>query len=88
MPLAIDASKDEPSLADMQQSALSKLERNKRFLLMVEGASIDKSAHSNDITGVMSEMEGFEKHSMTPFNMLRNIKIHLSLQQQITLLVV
>ncbi len=28
---------------------------------MVEGASIDKSAHSNDITGVMSEMEGFEK---------------------------
>ncbi|GAB5780462.1 hypothetical protein JMUB7512_27790 [Staphylococcus aureus] len=25
MPLAIDASKDEPSLADMQQSALSKL---------------------------------------------------------------
>ncbi|GBW63624.1 alkaline phosphatase [Staphylococcus aureus] len=25
------------------------------------GASIDKSAHSNDITGVMSEMEGFEK---------------------------
>ncbi|EMM6504485.1 alkaline phosphatase [Staphylococcus aureus] len=24
-------------------------------------ASIDKSAHSNDITGVMSEMEGFEK---------------------------
>ncbi|MBX8444933.1 alkaline phosphatase [Staphylococcus aureus] len=62
MPLAIDASKDEPSLADMQQSALSKLERNKKgFFLMVEGASIDKSAHSNDITGVMSEMEGFEK---------------------------
>lgn len=30
MPLAIDASKDEPSLADMQQSALSKLERNKK----------------------------------------------------------
>ncbi|WP_303267633.1 alkaline phosphatase [Staphylococcus aureus] len=62
MPLAIDASKDEPSLADMQQSALNKLERNKKgFFLMVEGASIDKSAHSNDITGVMSEMEGFEK---------------------------
>jgi alkaline phosphatase len=37
MPLAIDASKDEPSLADMQQSALSKLERNKKgFFLMVE----------------------------------------------------
>ena len=61
MPLAIDASKDEPSLADMQQSALVSLSVIKRFLLMVEGASIDKSAHSNDITGVMSEMEGFEK---------------------------
>ncbi|MCS5348749.1 alkaline phosphatase [Staphylococcus aureus] len=62
MPLAIDASKKEPSLADMQQSALSKLEQNKKgFFLMVEGASIDKSAHVNDITGVMSEMEGFEK---------------------------
>ncbi|CDR26216.1 alkaline phosphatase [Staphylococcus schweitzeri] len=62
MPLAIDASKNEPSLADMQKSALSKLEQNKKgFFLMVEGASIDKSAHVNDITGVMSEMEGFEK---------------------------
>ena len=88
MPLAIDASKDEPSLADMQQSALSKLERNKRFLLMVEGASIDKSAHSNDITGVMSEMEGFEKAFDDAIQYARNIKIHLSLQQQITLLVV
>ena len=27
---------------------------------MVEGASIDKAAHPNDITGVMSEMSGFE----------------------------
>ena len=33
---------------------------------MVEGASIDKSAHVNDITGVMSEMEGFEKLLMMP----------------------
>ena len=28
---------------------------------MVEGASIDKAAHPNDVTGVMSEMSGFEK---------------------------
>lgn len=27
---------------------------------MVEGASIDKQGHANDITGVMSEMSGFE----------------------------
>ena len=37
----------------MENSALSKLEKNdKGFFLMVEGASIDKSGHPNDITGV------------------------------------
>lgn len=62
MPLAIDAPAKNPSLADMQQSALNKLSQDQDgFFLMVEGASIDKAAHSNDITGVMSEMEGFEK---------------------------
>ena len=43
----------------MEQSALSKLDKNnKGFFLMVEG-SIDKAAHPNDVTGVMSEMGGF-----------------------------
>ncbi|UMT80630.1 alkaline phosphatase [Staphylococcus roterodami] len=43
MPLAIDASKKEPSLADMQQSALSKLEQNKKgFFLMVKGEDPEK----------------------------------------------
>jgi len=43
----------------MENSALSKLEKNdKGFFLMVEGASIDKAAHPNDVTGVMSEMQG------------------------------
>ncbi|MDN8842658.1 alkaline phosphatase, partial [Staphylococcus aureus] len=46
----------------MQQRALSKIERNKKgFFLKVEGSSIDKSDHSKDKTGVMSEIEGFEK---------------------------
>ena len=42
---------------------------------MVEGASIDKAAHPNDVTGVMSEMGGFEKHSKTLSTMRKHIKI-------------
>ncbi|EKU48496.1 alkaline phosphatase [Staphylococcus massiliensis] len=62
MPLQIDAPEDDPRLVEMQSIALDRLQKNdKGFFLMVEGASIDKSAHPNDITGVMSEMEGFEK---------------------------
>ena len=62
MPLQIDAPSKNPLLVDMEQSALSKLDKNnKGFFLMVEGASIDKAAHPNDVTGVMSEMGGFEK---------------------------
>ena len=61
MPLQIDAPKQNPVLSDMQDAALSKLSKNKKgFFLMVEGASIDKQGHANDITGVMSEMSGFE----------------------------
>ena len=63
MPLAIDASKRRTIIGwyanKVQLVSLSVIKKG--FLLMVEGASIDKSAHSNDITGVMSEMEGFEK---------------------------
>ncbi|UWF57110.1 alkaline phosphatase [Staphylococcus hyicus] len=61
MPLQIDAPKQNPLLSDMQDAALSKLSKNKKgFFLIVEGASIDKQGHANDITGVMSEMSGFE----------------------------
>lgn len=61
MPLQIDAPNKNPKLVDMQKSALQRLEKNKKgFFLMVEGSSIDKSGHPNDITGVMSEMSGFE----------------------------
>ncbi|PCF63990.1 alkaline phosphatase [Staphylococcus intermedius] len=62
MSLEIDADNDQPELADMQNAALNRLSKNdKGFFLMVEGASIDKQGHSNDVTGVMSEMEAFEK---------------------------
>lgn len=61
MPLQIDAPNKNPKLVDMQKAALERLEKNKKgFFLMVEGASIDKSGHPNDVTGVMSEMNGFE----------------------------
>lgn len=62
MPLQIDAPKQNPKLVDMTDTAVNKLKQNdKGFFLMVEGASIDKSGHPNDVTGVMSEMQGFEK---------------------------
>ncbi|MCE4966505.1 alkaline phosphatase [Staphylococcus chromogenes] len=62
MPLQIDAPDKNPLLVDMQQAALDKLSKNdKGFFLMVEGASIDKQGHANDVTGVMSEMESYEK---------------------------
>lgn len=62
MPLAIDADDTQPELLDMENVTLERLSKNdKGFFLMVEGASIDKQGHANDITGVMSEMEGFEK---------------------------
>ncbi|MDK8288018.1 MAG: alkaline phosphatase [Staphylococcus lugdunensis] len=69
MPLQIDAPQQNPLLVDMENSALSKLEKNnKGFFLMVEGASIDKSGHPNDITGVMSEMSGFDKAFQNAIN--------------------
>lgn len=62
MPLQIDAPDKNPLLVDMQQAALKKLSKNdKGFFLMVEGASIDKQGHANDVTGVMSEMQSYEK---------------------------
>lgn len=62
MPLQIDAPEENPLLVDMQKAALNKLSKNdKGFFLMVEGASIDKQGHANDVTGVMSEMQSYEK---------------------------
>ena len=43
---------------------------------MVEGASIDKAAHPNDITGVMSEMSSFDQSFQKAMEYLKLIKIH------------
>jgi alkaline phosphatase len=62
LPKMIDRSNDIPSLAEMASSAIERLNKNEKgFFLMVEGSQIDWAAHDNDIVGVMSEMEDFEK---------------------------
>ncbi|WP_435368106.1 alkaline phosphatase [Neobacillus niacini] len=62
LPKWIDRPNGVPSLADMAGSAMERLNKNDNgFFLMIEGSQIDWAAHDNDIVGVMSEMEDFEK---------------------------
>ncbi|MEH7332359.1 alkaline phosphatase [Neobacillus drentensis] len=62
MPKMIDRTEEMPSLADMTNAAIERLNQNKKgFFLMVEGSQIDWAGHDNDIVGAMSEMEDFEK---------------------------
>ena len=57
----IDRTEEVPSLADMTEAALQRLDKNEKgFFLMVEGSQIDWAGHSNDIVGAMSEMQDFE----------------------------
>jgi len=56
-----DAEK-EPSLAEMTQSAIDKLSKNKNgFFLMVEGSEVDWAAHANDAASMITEMLAFDK---------------------------
>lgn len=62
MPKMIDRNKETPSLKDMTNTAIKRLNKDKDgFFLMVEGSQIDWAAHDNDIVGAMSETEDFEK---------------------------
>ncbi|MED3275341.1 alkaline phosphatase [Bacillus thuringiensis serovar silo] len=57
----IDRNDNTPSLEEMTQAAIERLNKNKNgFFLMVEGSQIDWAGHDNDIVGAMSEMEDFE----------------------------
>nr|WP_088044327.1 alkaline phosphatase [Bacillus sp. EAC] len=61
MPKMIDRDSTMPSLRDMTNTAINKLNKNKDgFFLMVEGSQIDWAGHDNDIVASMSEMEDFE----------------------------
>ena len=52
----------EPALKDMTEAAIQKLSKNKKgFFLMVEGSQVDWSGHANDLTGMMSEIQAFDK---------------------------
>src|SRR5699024_851013 len=58
----LDRPEEQPSLADMTDAALNRLNKNKDgFFLMVEGSQIDWAGHDNDIVGAMGEMEDFEQ---------------------------
>jgi alkaline phosphatase len=58
----IDRPAEQPSLKDMTNSALDRLNKNhKGFFLMVEGSQIDWAGHDNDVVAAMSDMEDFEQ---------------------------
>ncbi|MBU0904747.1 MAG: alkaline phosphatase [Firmicutes bacterium] len=62
MPKMIDRTEDIPSLEEMTNSAIDRLNKDEDgFFLMVEGSQIDWAGHDNDIVSAMSEMEDFEK---------------------------
>lgn len=50
----------EPSLAEMTTKAISLLDKNKGFFLMVEGGRIDHAAHANDPAGVYGDTLAFD----------------------------
>lgn len=52
---------DTPSLADMTSVALSRLDNDAGFMLMIESASIDKAAHYWRACGHIGEMEQLEE---------------------------
>ncbi|SFC52841.1 alkaline phosphatase [Bacillus sp. 491mf] len=58
----IDRNDKAPSLEEMTNAAINRLNKNKNgFFLMVEGSQIDWAGHDNDVVAAMSEMEDFEK---------------------------
>jgi alkaline phosphatase len=62
MPKMIDRNNETPSLQDMTNSALTRLNKDKDgFFLMIEGSQVDWAGHDNDIVAAMSEMQDFEK---------------------------
>lgn len=62
LPKMIDRTSEIPSLEEMTNSAINRLNKNKEgFFLMVEGSQVDWAGHDNDIVSAMSEMQDFEK---------------------------
>lgn len=75
LPKAIDRSDHIPSLPDMTIESIKHLNTNPNgFFLLVEGSQIDWAGHDNDIVGVMSEMEEFEKAFQQAINFAKEDK--------------
>lgn len=56
----LDRPEDEPSLANMTQSAIDALNQDEDgFFLMVEGSQVDWAGHANDGVWAMTDMEAF-----------------------------
>ncbi|MFJ5714548.1 alkaline phosphatase [Neobacillus sp. NPDC093127] len=61
LPKQIDRDSTVPSLSQMTQAAIQRLQQNPNgFFLLVEGSQIDWAGHDNDIVGAMSEIKDFE----------------------------
>lgn len=63
LPYAIDCKKDDLTLAQITESAIEFLtkEKNKGFFLMVEGGKIDWACHSNDAATVFNEVADMDE---------------------------
>ena len=84
LPKMIDRTEEVPSLADMTEAALQRLDKNEKgFFLMVEGSQIDWAGHSNDIVGAMSEMQDFEAAFEKAIDFAKKMVKHWWLQLQI-----
>ncbi len=70
--MAFDIDRDpakEPSLAEMTEIAIQKLNNNpKGFFLMVEGSKVDWAAHSNDPISMITDFLAFDKACKVAFD--------------------
>lgn len=61
-------------LSTLTELAIEKLDNEKGFFLMVEGAHIDKNNHSNNSEGMMKSMLEFDKAIKTALDFAKNDK--------------
>ena len=66
---------EEPSLAEMTNSAIKLLAQNKKgFFLMVEGSKVDWAAHANDPIGIISDVNAFDAAVKVALDYAKNNK--------------
>jgi alkaline phosphatase len=60
VPYVLDRADETPSLTDMFEAAIPRLEGDDGFFMMVEGGRIDHAAHGNDVFSVVAETREFD----------------------------